>query len=304
MKIIINKLLWVMLWAFLPAAMAMESPPSRDESERLRSEGFRKVAGRGMRTVNVPNDHVAAITKELAGEPFLDALAKVLPIDRSRLDVLEFRGFGNSTATFQFVDEEIWGNFPTKLPESARKIGDRVERYVKTRWEGHTPEYALESLLEPARSKTRPPSPRASILWANSDIPAVRLVAVTNNVEIVQVPADRLYRPGVVARPGEMVDLTVTNHSFKVIDGPLTWHYVSRGNGTSWTERETDSQEDDPEKAEAFRQTRLEVQALIEARGSKGFGTLFHDAEMARILREKHGIEWKSSGQLWPWIYQ
>lgn len=303
MKTGINKLLWLILWVLLPAAMA-GGRPSRDESERLWGEGFRKVAGREQRTVDVPDDQVAAITKELAGEPFLDALAKVLPIDRSRLDALEFKGFGHSTAAFQFVDEEIWGNFATKLPESARKIGDRVERYVKTRWEGHTPQYALEGLLEPARSKTRPRSPRASVLWANPDLPAVRLVAVTNNVEIVQVPADRLYRPGVVAKPGETVDLTVTNHWFKVVDGPLTWHYVSRGNGHSWALSQTDSQEDDPAKAEAFRQTRLEVQALIEARGSKGFGSLFQDAEMARILREKHGIEWKSSGQLRPWIYQ
>ena len=27
-------------------------------------------------------------------------------------------------------------------------------------------------------------------------------------------------------------------------------------------------------------------------------------AEMARILREKHGIEWKSSSQLRPWRHQ
>lgn len=297
----IKTLLWLTLWALLPAAMAGRGRPSFEESQRLEAEGFVRLAFSGLQGVLLPHNDVGAITSELASKAVLDAMAQVLSLERSSFDAFEFRGFAASDKTIQFLQAEIWGNLAGTTTAEARRISNQVARYVNLRWDGHTAKYALESLREPPRSKSRPRSPRDSVLAANPDVPATWLVAVTNNVQIVRVPAARLFCPGVVAKPGEIVDLTVTNHWFKVIDGPLTWHYVSRGNGTSWTELKTDSQEDDPAKAEMFRQTRIEVRAWMDAKGIKGLGSVHsYWGEMRRILKEKHGIEWKSPSELSP----
>jgi hypothetical protein len=249
----------------------------------------------------LPHNSIGSITNELMSPPVLRALTHGLSIEPSLLPAFDVVGFEDFQADLEIRFQEIWWRFPVATPAQLLDIRERLTRYIGCRGTGHTARYATESLLAPPRSKTRPRSALDSVLWANPDIPPGWLQNFTNQPIIVQVPAERLARPGIVARRGEIVDLKVTNYWFKVVDGPVTWTYVSRGNGDSTTYEKRDSLEDDPAKAEIFRQTRAEVTAWMEARDIKGLGSCHsYWGEMRRILKEKHGIVWKSPSELEP----
>jgi hypothetical protein len=298
----LNSLLALLLvWLLLPAVSAGSGSASFEEGRRLEAQGFERVSP-GIRLIHaLPHNSIGSITNELMSPPVLRALTHGLSIEPSLFPAFDVVGFEDFQADLEIRFQEIWWKFPVATPAQLLEIRKRLTLYVGIRGTGHTVRYATESLLAPARSKTRPRSALDSVLWANPDIPPGWLQYVTNQPIIVQVPAGSLTRPGIVARRGEIVDLKVTNYWFKVVDGPVTWTYVSRGNGDSLTYEKRDSQEDDPAKAEIFRQTRAEVTAWMEAQNIKGLGSCHsYWGQMRRILKEKHGIVWKSPSELEP----
>jgi hypothetical protein len=301
MKPLHSLLALLLVWLLLPAAVAGPGSASLEESLRLKAQGFEPVRPHVFLILALPHNSIGSITNELMSQSVLRALTQGLSIEPSLLPAFDVVGFEDFQADLEIRAQEIWWRFPVATPAQLLEIRERLTRYVQHRQNGHTARYATESLLAPARSKTRPRLPLDSVLWANPDIPPGWLQNFTNQPIIVQVPAERLARPGIVARRGEIVDLKVTNYWFKVVDGPVTWTYISRGNGDSTTYEMRDSQEDDPAKAEIFRQTRAEVTAWMEARDIKGLGSCHsYWGEMRRILKEKHGIVWKSPSELEP----
>lgn len=293
----------LMACLLLPIAKAGSGLPSFDEWQRLKAEGFEEIRADPLGSVGLPHNSVGAISNELKSGPVIQALARGLSMDSVGPETIQVLGFEDADSARGMVRAEIWWKLPGATETQARKVKDRLERYVRLRWAGHTARFALESLLAPARARTAPRSPHESVLWANPEIPPGWLRAVTNQPTTVPVPAERLARPGIAARPGEIVELKVTNYWFKVVDGPVTWHYVSRGNGTCYTDLKTDAQEDDPDKAEVFRQTRAEVTAWMKDKGIQGLGSVHaYWGEMRRILKERHGIDWKSPSELSPFV--
>jgi len=87
------------------------------------------------------------------------------------------------------------------------------------------------------------------------------------------------------------------------VDGPVTWHYDSQSNGMRLPPSKSDSQEDDPAKAEIFQQVQVEVEAWMKAKGIQGIGSVHaYWGEQKRILKERHGIDWRSPSDLSPFV--
>ena len=294
----------LVIWLASAAATAGTNRPSFEVSQRLRAEGFTEVGVDFLKGLSVPHNSVGALTNELKSPPVLDVLTRGLSVEPSRLAAFEALGFEDADSFRGNVDAEIWWKLPEATSSEVNVIQGRLKRYVDSRWEGHTAKYALESLQASSKARPYPRFPRDSILWAHPDIPPRWLVAVTNEPITVRVPAARLARRGIATQPGEMVDLKVTNYVFKVVDGPVTWHYDSQSTGMRLPPSKSDSQEDDPAKAEIFRQVKEEVEAWMKANNIQGLGRAHRFwGEQKRILKERHGIDWKSPSDLSPFHY-
>lgn len=294
----------LILWLAMDATIAGTNRPSFEVSQRLRSEGFVEVTVDLLKSLSLPHNSVGAITNELKSPPVLDVLTRGLSIEPSRLAAFEALGFEDAQWPNNAIRAEIWWKLPEATSSEVHVIQGRLKRYVDCRWEGHTAKYALESLQASSKARPYPGSPWGSILRAHPDIPPRWLVPVTNETRTVRVPAERLARRGIAAQPGEMVDLKVTNYLFKVVDGPVTWHYDSQDNGMRLPSSKSDSQEDDPAKAEIFRQVQVEVEAWMKANNIQGLGRAHRFwGEQKRILKERHGIDWRSPSDLSPFSY-
>lgn len=294
----------LLVWLASAAATAGTNRPSFEVSQRLRAEGFTEVGVDFLKSLSVSHNSVGALTNELKSPPVLDVLTRGLSVEPSRLAAFEALGFEDAQWPNNAISAEIWWRLPEATSSEVHVIQGRLKRYVDCRWEGHTAKYALESLNASSKARPYPGSPWGSILRAHPDIPPRWLVPVTNETRTVRVPAERLARRGITAQPGEMVELNLTNYLFKVVDGPVTWHYDSQYNGMRLPPSKSDSQEDDPAKAEIFRQVKEEVEAWMKANSIQGLGRAHRFwGEQKRILKERHGIDWKSPSELSPFVY-
>jgi len=200
----------LIVWLAMDATVADTNRPPFEVSQQLKAEGFTEVAVDLLKGLSVPHNSVGAITNELKSPPVLDVLTRGLSIEPSRLAAFEALGFEDAQRGDKAISAEIWWKLPEATSSEVNVIQGRLKRYVDCRWEGHTSKYALESLQASSRAKAFPRSPRDSILSAQPDIPPRWLVPVTNEPITVRVPAERLARRGIAAKPGEMVELKVT----------------------------------------------------------------------------------------------
>jgi hypothetical protein len=205
-----NLLALLVIWLASAAAAAGTNRPTFEVSQGLKAEGFTGLAVDLRRSLSVPHNSVGAITNELKTTPVLDVLTRGLSVEPSRLAAFEALGFENTQWYNNAISAEIWWKLPEATASEVNVIQGRLKRYVDCRWEGHTAKYALESLQASSKATPYPRSPWGSILSAHPDIPPRWLVPVTNETRTVRVPAERLARRGVAAKPGEMVELKVT----------------------------------------------------------------------------------------------
>jgi len=219
---------------------------------------------------------------------FLAKLQLEVVFDRSEVTSTEENGKSKNEEEFWRLDsfggiKILWPSAAAKesVPEIYRKT---LEDYLKTRLSGHTKAYALASIQ---KKGIRPAVAEQSLLILLREYPDVPYSCVkkaTRKIGIDPLPRATEYH---------------------VVDGPIVWVFsVSTQQNSVLVER-ADAQETDERLAPKFEEARQEARTRLEQRGIKPKLGYVHAywPELKKVLKEKHGIVWRSRGELNPYVY-
>ncbi len=162
-----------------------------------------------------------------------------------------------------------------KVPENVQQ---KLKIYLEERLRGHTKEYLLASIRE---KSLRPARLDPHVAWIRKEYPDVPVSWIKKSVfHTYEQPKTGCYQ---------------------VVDGPLAWiYYTDLQKGTAFLLDVVDAQEVNEETRDAVRQAGEEANRILAERGVKRTLGYVHSfwPEKKRILREKHGIHWRSPGEL------
>ena len=284
-------------------------------SRDMRQEGFETI---GLANDYVPLSHnsAEAINAELNSEAFKSRLANLLHVDVALLAKSQFRvrarGSGLEDSLQKNPDQQtfmtavtlwyIWGKSDGVQKQTLKKLHKIVVDYAEVRVAGHTKDYAMDSISEPPRPRTEKPTLRERILNEYPLLPGKWLVDTTNTATIIWLRPPKGSDPHVIVPPDQSEPVQLTNHLFKVVDGPVTWVYEVGENDHSIRVEKNDSQEDDPTKSKIIDAAKKEVDAWLEQNGKKDkMGSCYAFwRELKRVLKTKHNIVWLSPEDLNP----
>ncbi len=307
----------VILWViWLAGAMSRTEAASGGMWDDMDREGF-DIVGMPADYLPLPHNSAEAINAELNSEELRKRLANVIHADLTLIERCQFQIRSEQKDVSDYLKnypEErtymlalttrwfLWAKRDGVPKELFERIQEKLVRYVNARVAGHTKDYAIDSMAEPPRRAGETPTLRAKVLDEFPAVPAKWLLDTTNTFGSLWYRPPKDTDPRVTPPLEQHEPVPLTNHIFKVVDGPVTWEYSAADNRPFVDVEKHDSQEDDPNKSKFIREARKEVDAWMQQKGFKGkFGSVHtYWPELKRVLKEKYSIDWLSPKDLHP----
>jgi hypothetical protein len=164
------------------------------------------------------------------------------------------------------------------------KIGD----YIKSRFEGHTPEYTFASMKTKYKTQSVSDPNLKKLLKERPELPASWLKKTDWKEESWQDASGDSYR----------------SCSYMLVDGDIAWFYTLTysANGTfkCLTEEKSDAKEYDPKYKAMINEVNRRVGEEMKRKGIKGLGSCHTFWELKKEHLKDKGIDWKSPSELNP----